>query len=141
MEGDPDFAIEGLGSLESGGPTDLGFLRSARFAEGLAESRIGALIAPAEVDVGGRPVIRSPAPNLDFARAAAWIAPAPRPEPGGQRLERAHREPELRQRAAQRLAGGLRGHAKKKRQAATAPRKPATIPGPKLIHAHGKASA
>jgi UDP-3-O-[3-hydroxymyristoyl] glucosamine N-acyltransferase len=82
VEGDPDFAIQGLGSLESGGPGDLGFLRSARFAEGLAESRIGALIAPAEVEVGGRPVIRSPAPNLDFARAAAWIAPAPRPEPG-----------------------------------------------------------
>jgi UDP-3-O-[3-hydroxymyristoyl] glucosamine N-acyltransferase len=82
VEGDPDFPLQGVGSLESGGPADLGFLRSARFAGALAETRIGALIAPPEVEVGGRPVIRSPMPSLDFARAAALIAPAPRPEPG-----------------------------------------------------------
>jgi UDP-3-O-[3-hydroxymyristoyl] glucosamine N-acyltransferase len=82
VEGDPAFLIQGVGSLEEGGSADLGFLRSGKSADALAETRIGALIAPPEVDVGGRPVIRSPMPNLDFARAAALIAPARRPEPG-----------------------------------------------------------
>jgi len=82
VEGDPDFPIQGVGSLEEGGPAELGFLRSAKFAGALEETRIGALIAPPEVDVGGRPVIRSSMPDLDFARAASLIVPTPRPEPG-----------------------------------------------------------
>jgi UDP-3-O-[3-hydroxymyristoyl] glucosamine N-acyltransferase len=82
VEGDPDFPIRGVGSLEEGGPADLGFLRSSKFAGALEETRVGALIAPPDVEVGGRPVIRSPMPNLDFARAAALIVPAPRPGPG-----------------------------------------------------------
>jgi UDP-3-O-[3-hydroxymyristoyl] glucosamine N-acyltransferase len=82
VEGDPDFPIRGVGSLEEGGPADLGFLRSAKSAGALEETRIGALIAPPEAEVGGRPVIRSAMPNLDFARAAALIVPARRPEPG-----------------------------------------------------------
>ena len=82
VEGDPDFQIEGVGSLEEGGPADLGFLRSAKFASALEQTRIGALIAPPDVEVRGRPVIRSPIPNLDFGRAASLIIPMPRPEPG-----------------------------------------------------------
>ena len=41
-----------VASLEEGGPGDLGFVRSARYAEALAGSRIGAVIATAEADVG-----------------------------------------------------------------------------------------
>jgi UDP-3-O-[3-hydroxymyristoyl] glucosamine N-acyltransferase len=82
VEGDPAFLIRGVGSLEEGGSTDLGFLRSAQPTHALEATRIGALIAPPEVDVGGRPVIRSPMPNLDFARAAALIVPSRHPEPG-----------------------------------------------------------
>jgi UDP-3-O-[3-hydroxymyristoyl] glucosamine N-acyltransferase len=82
VEGDPDFAIDGVASLEAGGPTDLGFLRSAKFTSALAETRIGALIAPPDVEVGGRPTIRSVMPNLDFARATALIVPTSRPEAG-----------------------------------------------------------
>ena len=82
LEGDPDFPIQGVGSLEEGGPSDLGFLRSANLAGALEQTRIGALIAPPDVEVGGRPVIRSAMPNLDFARAVALIVPTSRPEPG-----------------------------------------------------------
>jgi len=82
LEGDPDFPIRGIGSLEEGGPADLGFLRSASFAGALEQTRIGALIAPPDLEVGGRPVIRSSTPDLDFARAAALIVPTPRPQPG-----------------------------------------------------------
>jgi UDP-3-O-[3-hydroxymyristoyl] glucosamine N-acyltransferase len=82
VEGDAGFVVRGVAALEEGGPEDLGFLRSARFARELAGSRIGALIAPPGVDVGGRPAIRSPSPNLDIARAARILAPGTQPEPG-----------------------------------------------------------
>jgi UDP-3-O-[3-hydroxymyristoyl] glucosamine N-acyltransferase len=82
VEGDPDFEVTGVASLDEGGPGDLGFLRSPRHGAGLAGSRIGALVAPPGADAAGRPTIRSVSPNLDFARAAALLRPAPRPAPG-----------------------------------------------------------
>lgn len=82
VEGDPHFRVEGVATLEAGGPRALGFVRSRAFAAALAGSKIGAVIAPPDVDVGARPAIRSPAPSLDFARAAALLVSAPRPAPG-----------------------------------------------------------
>jgi len=82
VEGDADHAITGVASLGEAGPADLGFVRSASWAAALAESRVGAVILPHGMDAGGRPVIRSPHPGLDFARAAAWLEPERRPEPG-----------------------------------------------------------
>lgn len=82
LEGDPEFLVEGVASLEEGGPGDLGFVRSARQAPQLARSRIGAVIAPPGLDVGGRPVIRSAAPSRDFARAVSWVVPPPARQPG-----------------------------------------------------------
>ncbi len=82
VEGDPDFVVSGAAPLEEGGPGDLGFVRSPRHAGALAGTRVGALIAPPGVEAGGRPVIRSSVPNLDFARAVALLLPRPRPQPG-----------------------------------------------------------
>jgi UDP-3-O-[3-hydroxymyristoyl] glucosamine N-acyltransferase len=82
VEGDARFRIDGVATLEQGGATALGFVRGAAWSEALARSRIGAVIAPAGVDVGGRPAIRSPLPSLDFARATALLVPEPRPAPG-----------------------------------------------------------
>ena len=82
LEGDATFRIEGVAALDEGGPTDLGFVRSARFAEALVGARIGAVIAPPGIEVGARPAIRSASPDLDFARAAHLIAPPPQPTPG-----------------------------------------------------------
>jgi UDP-3-O-[3-hydroxymyristoyl] glucosamine N-acyltransferase len=82
VEGDAHFRIEGVATLEQGGAHALGFLRSGAWAEALAGSTIGAVIAPPGVEVGARPAIRSPLPSLDFARAAALLLPEPRPAPG-----------------------------------------------------------
>ncbi|MBW2244128.1 MAG: UDP-3-O-(3-hydroxymyristoyl)glucosamine N-acyltransferase [Deltaproteobacteria bacterium] len=82
VEGDAAFVVEDVAGLEDGGPRDLGFLRSASLATALAESSLGAVIAPPEVDVGGLPVIRSMLPNLDFARATGWLRPPVRPPAG-----------------------------------------------------------
>lgn len=82
VEGDPGLELTGVASLEDGGPGDVGFVRGARHGPALAASRIGAVIAPPDVDTGGRPTIRSLAPNLDIARAARLLAPELRPGPG-----------------------------------------------------------
>jgi len=82
FEGDGGQRVTGVASLAKGGPGDLGFLRSEKLLRELAGSRIGVVIAPPGVDVGPRPVIRSPNPGLHFARAVALIHPVARPEPG-----------------------------------------------------------
>jgi len=82
VEGDPRFRVDAVATLEQGGASALGFVRGAAWAGALAGSRIGAVIAPPGVGVGGRPAIRSPLPSLDFARATALLVPEPRPAPG-----------------------------------------------------------
>jgi UDP-3-O-[3-hydroxymyristoyl] glucosamine N-acyltransferase len=82
VEGDGDVAIEGVAALEQAGPGDLAFVRSDRHAAALAGCRAAAVIAPEGVDVGGRPVIRSPHPGLDFARAVRRLLPRETPPAG-----------------------------------------------------------
>jgi UDP-3-O-[3-hydroxymyristoyl] glucosamine N-acyltransferase len=82
VEGDGSREVRGVAALDSGGPDEVGFVRSAKNAAELAASRIGAVIAPPGVDVGGRAAIRSASPNLDIARAAKLLSPGARPAPG-----------------------------------------------------------
>jgi len=82
VEGDGTHRVERVATLEDGGPDALGFVRGGAWAEALARSRIGAVIAPPDLAVGERPVIRSPLPSLDFARATALLVPEPKPAPG-----------------------------------------------------------
>ncbi len=82
VEGDPDFRIAGVAALDHAGPGDLAFVRSERFARALAASQAGALIAPPGLDAGGRPVIRSPHPALDFVRAVRRLVPRTQPAAG-----------------------------------------------------------
>ena len=82
FEGDGEYRVREVASLEGGSPEALGFVRSEKHLPELSNSKVGAVIAPAGVDVGGRPVIRSPNPGLHFARAVALLHPRSRPEPG-----------------------------------------------------------
>jgi UDP-3-O-[3-hydroxymyristoyl] glucosamine N-acyltransferase len=82
FEGDAATVVRGVAALEQAGPGDLAFVRGARNARGLGASRAGAVIAAAGVDTAGRPVIRSPRPDLDFARAVALLAERERPPAG-----------------------------------------------------------
>jgi UDP-3-O-[3-hydroxymyristoyl] glucosamine N-acyltransferase len=82
IDGDASVRVRGVAALAEGGAGDLGFVRSAAYAGELASSRVGAVIAPPGLDARGKPTLRSPAPSLDFARAAALLAPRPRPAPG-----------------------------------------------------------
>ncbi|RIL02033.1 MAG: UDP-3-O-(3-hydroxymyristoyl)glucosamine N-acyltransferase [Proteobacteria bacterium] len=82
LEGDAAWVVRGVASLEDAGPGDLVFVRGPRYAGALARSGAGAAIAPPSVDTGGRPAIRSPRPDLDFARAVAQLALRDRPPAG-----------------------------------------------------------
>jgi UDP-3-O-[3-hydroxymyristoyl] glucosamine N-acyltransferase len=82
VEGDGDVEIHGVAELASADPFELSFVAGQRFAQELARSHAGAVIAPPGLDAGGRPVIRSPNPRLDFARAVRRLRPASRPRPG-----------------------------------------------------------
>ena len=59
VDGDTEVWIDGVAPLDSAGPTDLAFVRSAQFASRMVASRAGAVIAPGDLDAGGRPTIRS----------------------------------------------------------------------------------
>lgn len=82
VEGDARFVVCGVAALAGAGPEELSFARSASYAQALAASRAGAVIVPPGLDVGGRPALRSPRPDLDFARAVALLVVAERPAPG-----------------------------------------------------------
>lgn len=82
VEGDAEVWIRGVASLETAGASDLSFVRTPQFARHLAGSAAGALIAPPDVDVCGRPTIRSPNPGLDFSRAARRLFPPAPVVPG-----------------------------------------------------------
>ena len=82
VEGDATRRVAGVAPLEAAGPEDLAFVRGPRFAAAFERSRAGAVIAPPSVAVHDRPVIRSPRPDLDFARAVALLVDAELPPAG-----------------------------------------------------------
>ena len=82
VEGDATRVVRGVASLDDAGPDDLVFVRGPRFADAFARCRAGAVIAPPSVATGGRPTLRSPHPDWDFARAVALLVVPERPPAG-----------------------------------------------------------
>lgn len=82
FEGDAEVQIRGVAALDDASSEELAFARETISAERCAASAAGALIAPEGLDVGERPVIRSPNPALDFARISQHLDSALRPPPG-----------------------------------------------------------
>ncbi|MGE4653221.1 MAG: UDP-3-O-(3-hydroxymyristoyl)glucosamine N-acyltransferase [Myxococcota bacterium] len=82
LEGDSEFRVHGVAALEDAGPGDLAFVRSPAHAARAAASGAGAFVAPAGIDLEGRPVLRSGDPGRDFFRAARFILPPEHPQAG-----------------------------------------------------------
>ncbi len=80
--GDGELVIRGVAPLEQAGAEDLSFVRSERWAKLLEGSRAGACIVPLGFKAGARPVIPSPHPSLDFARAVGTLLPCEKPPAG-----------------------------------------------------------
>jgi UDP-3-O-[3-hydroxymyristoyl] glucosamine N-acyltransferase len=82
IRGDGDVTLHGVAPLETAGPGELSFVRSLTWAKKLGETRASAVIVPSGVETGALPVLVSPNPGLDFARAVALLVGAPRPPAG-----------------------------------------------------------
>jgi UDP-3-O-[3-hydroxymyristoyl] glucosamine N-acyltransferase len=74
VEGDGEFLVRGVAGLETASGSELSFARDG-LVDRLAATSAGALIVSHGIDVGGRPVIRSANPQLDFARAMRRLVP------------------------------------------------------------------
>ncbi len=82
LEGDGDVEIAGAASLEDATPGMITFAVNARRAAALAESHAAAAILPPGAPSHGKPALRSPLPQLVFARALRALHPAPKVRPG-----------------------------------------------------------
>ena len=82
LEGDADTEVSGLASLEDAGPGDLSFVTGPRYEQAFRRSKASAFLAPPDFETGGRPVLRSRAPYIDFARVVALLYPRAAPPPG-----------------------------------------------------------
>ena len=78
VHGDGTLRIEGVGTLESAAPGQLGFLANPKYRSQLAQTRATAVVAAADA-VDGAPcaVLVSRNPYADFARIAALFEPRP----------------------------------------------------------------
>lgn len=82
LEGDPDFLVRGIASLEQAGPEDLSFLANPRYEAAALASRAGALIVGRDFTADGRNVLRCDNPYLAYARAVPLISSEPPIEDG-----------------------------------------------------------
>lgn len=73
LEGDAGFELRGVAAPERAGPHDLIYLDSAKQAERVRASAAECVIAPENVALGSKTVIRSPRPKVAFAKAAALL--------------------------------------------------------------------
>ncbi len=82
LEGNPDFVVRGVASLEEAGPDDLSFLANPRYEAAAMASEAGALIVGRDFAADGRNVLRCDNPYLAYARAVAVVSPEPPAEDG-----------------------------------------------------------
>ncbi|MBX3727002.1 MAG: UDP-3-O-(3-hydroxymyristoyl)glucosamine N-acyltransferase [Xanthomonadales bacterium] len=83
IHGDPGTRIDGVATLASAGPTQLGFLANPRYGRQVASSRAGALVVtPALASGLGRPALASDNPAATFARIAGLFERPPPAPPG-----------------------------------------------------------
>ncbi len=80
VSGDSAAVIEGIASLEDAGAGDLSYAES-RYLDRVSASSAACVLVP-DGDFGSRTTIAVANPKAAFARAAYWLFPERRPEPG-----------------------------------------------------------
>jgi UDP-3-O-[3-hydroxymyristoyl] glucosamine N-acyltransferase len=83
LAGDGSVPIEGIGTLDKAGPTQLSFFANAKYRPLLRATRAAAVIVAPEAaaDCPGAHIVTAE-PYLYFARVAAWLNPRPHPASG-----------------------------------------------------------
>src|SRR5262245_13607481 len=82
LTGDPATSIRGLASLEAAAPGDLSFVTGPRYRAAAERSRASALLAPPDLDLPGRVLVRVAHPIAALARLVRVFHPEPVPAPG-----------------------------------------------------------
>jgi UDP-3-O-[3-hydroxymyristoyl] glucosamine N-acyltransferase len=82
LEGPADLEIAGVAGMDEASGTEITFLSNPKYQPKLKTTRAAAIIVGPEVDVSGRPALRSDNPYLAFARALEVFAPPRRPPAG-----------------------------------------------------------
>jgi UDP-3-O-[3-hydroxymyristoyl] glucosamine N-acyltransferase len=82
LEGPAAMEITGVAGMDEAGETEITFLSNTKYLPKLHTTRAGAIIAGADVDALGKPVLRSPDPYLSFAQALEIFYPLERPPAG-----------------------------------------------------------
>ncbi len=82
VEGDASLEIHGFASLDRAREDELVFVRDRAHQPALAASRARAVVAPPDLEVSGRSVLRSPRPAHDFSRLVQAFLPVARPPAG-----------------------------------------------------------
>jgi UDP-3-O-[3-hydroxymyristoyl] glucosamine N-acyltransferase len=82
FEGPADLEITGVAGMDEATASEITFLANPKYLPKLQTTHAAAIIAGAEVDTLGRPVLRSPDPYLTFARALEVFYPPQRPPTG-----------------------------------------------------------
>jgi UDP-3-O-[3-hydroxymyristoyl] glucosamine N-acyltransferase len=82
LTGDPATPIRGLAPLERAEPGDLSFVTGPRYLAAAERSGASALLAPPDLDLPGRAVVRVGQPLVAVARLLRVFHPEPVPAPG-----------------------------------------------------------
>jgi len=75
LEGPADLELTGLAGMDEATPSELTFLSNPKYVSKLSTTQAGAIIAGREVNVLGKPALRSDDPYLSFARALEIFYP------------------------------------------------------------------
>ena len=81
-EGEGNRSLTGAGTLELAGETEVAFLESERQLPQALASRAGCILAPPNLSLPGKTVIRVRHPRTAMARAVEFLYPAPPRKPG-----------------------------------------------------------
>ncbi len=82
LDGDPGTLVIGVASPESARPEDLIYVDAPRHLGRVSASAARCVIVAPEVRLPGKTLLRAANPKLAFAKAAAWLVPAPPIAPG-----------------------------------------------------------
>jgi UDP-3-O-[3-hydroxymyristoyl] glucosamine N-acyltransferase len=82
LEGPKELEITGVAGMDEAIPSEVTFLSNPKYLSKLQTTHAGAIIASADVNTLGRPVLRSSDPYLSFAQAIEIFYPPQRPPAG-----------------------------------------------------------
>jgi UDP-3-O-[3-hydroxymyristoyl] glucosamine N-acyltransferase len=77
LQGDGAVVLKGVASPEAAAADDLVYLDSSRHMERVTRSAARCVMTSPDLMIPGKILILTPQPKLAFARAAAWLVPAP----------------------------------------------------------------